>query len=75
MIRLAIRRRGVMLAPNRGETMTNPTTAGLPAALLLTLASTALADTSPGDLPAAVAPARIAGSGLNVIDLEAQRAG
>ena len=44
------------------------------AALLLTLASTALADTPPAALPAGVAPARIAGSGLNVIDLEARRA-
>ena len=55
--------------------MTNPTTASLATALLLALASAAVAETAPGDLPAAVAPARIAGSGLNVIDLKAQRAG
>ena len=54
--------------------MTNLTTASLAAALLLTLAPAALDEPPPGDLPAAVAPARIAGSGLNVIDLEAQRA-
>jgi len=55
--------------------MATSTTAGLAAALLLALAPAALAETSPGDLPAAVAPAKIAGSGLNVIDLEARRAG
>ena len=54
--------------------MTTPTTARLTAALLLALASAAMAETPPEALPAAVAPARIAGSGLNVIDLEAQRA-
>ena len=54
--------------------MTNPTAAGLAAAFILVLASAATAQTSPRDLPAAVAPARVAGSGLNVIDLEAQRA-
>jgi hypothetical protein len=42
----------------------------LEAVLLPTLAP---AETPPPDLPAAVAPARTAGSGLNVIDLEAQR--
>ena len=49
------------------------TTAALATAALLGFAAAALAQAAP-PLDPAVAPARIAGSGLNVMDLEAQKA-
>ena len=57
----------------KGEIMTYPTAVGLAAVALLALAPAAVAETPP-PLSPAVATARIAGSGLNVIDLEAQKA-
>lgn len=54
--------------------MTNSTAAGLAAVALFGSVATAVAQPSPAGLPPAVAPARIAGSGLNVSDLDAQKA-
>ncbi len=54
--------------------MTMPTTVGLAAAILLGLAPGAMAETPPAAVPSPVAPTSIVGSGLNVNDLEAQKA-
>ena len=53
--------------------MIYPTAAGLAVVVVLGLGPAAVAETL-RPLSPAVAPARIAGSGLNVIDLEAQKA-
>lgn len=54
--------------------MTIPTTIGLAAVVLLGLAPGAMAETQPAALASSVAPTSIVGSGLNVNDLEAQKA-
>ncbi len=54
--------------------MTIPITIGLAAVILLGLAPGAMTETQPTAIPLPMAPTSIVGSGLNVNDLEAQKA-
>lgn len=57
-----------------GDIMNFTTVSGLAAVVVLGLVNTVVAETSPPPPPPALAPTSIVGSGLNVNDLEAQKA-